>query len=66
MGEGGAAATGMAAFVSTLTSGLSAEALWGAIAPAGALILILTLFALGKRVLNKNIKGANKGTGGKS
>ena len=65
MGDAGSAVTGMSSFVSTLTTGLSADALWGAIAPAGALILILTLFALGKRVLNKNIKGANKGTGGK-
>lgn len=62
MGEG---VTGMASFVSTLTTGLDATALWGAIAPAGALIVILVLFALGKRVLNKNLKGANKGTGGR-
>lgn len=57
--------TGMAAFVSTLTEGLSATALWGAIAPAGALIIILVLFALGKRVLGKNVKSAGNGKGGK-
>ena len=57
--------TGMASFVTTLTTGLDATALWGAVAPAGALIVVLVLFALGRRVLNKNIKGASKGTGGK-
>lgn len=61
----GETVSGMTSFVSTLTTGLSADALWGAIAPAGALILVLTLFALGKRILNKNLKGANKGSGGK-
>lgn len=62
MGEG---ITGMASFVSTLTTGLDATALWGAVAPAGALIVVLVLFALGRRVLNKNIKSAGKGNGGK-
>lgn len=57
--------TGMAAFVSSLTTGLSADALWGAIAPAGALIIILVLFALGKRILGKNVKSAGSGKGGK-
>lgn len=56
---------GMSEFVTTLTSGLDAGALWGAIAPAGALIVVLVLFALGKRILGKNVKSAGKGTGGK-
>ena len=56
---------GMEAFITTLTGGLDATSLWGAIAPVGALIIILVLFALGKRTLNKNIKSAGKGTGGK-
>lgn len=55
----------MEAFVSTLTSGLGATSLWGALAPVGALVVILVLFALGKRTLNKNVKSAGKGTGGK-
>lgn len=55
----------MSEFISTLTSGLSATSLWGAIAPVGALIVILVLFALGRRVLNKNVKSAGRGTGGK-
>lgn len=58
-------ATGMSAFVGELTTGLDATALWGAIAPAATLIVVLVLFALGKRVLNKNVKSASKGTGGK-
>lgn len=57
--------TGMAAFVSSLTEGLSATALWGAIAPAAALIIVLTLFALGKNIMKKNVNSANKGKGGK-
>lgn len=56
---------GMEAFVSTLTTGLDASALWSAIAPVGALIVVLVLFALGKRVLNKNVKSAGRGSGGK-
>ena len=55
----------MESFVTTLTTGLSATSLWGALAPVGALVVILVLFALGKRTLNKNVKSAGKGTGGK-
>lgn len=61
MGSGEA----MSEFVSTLTTGLDATALWGTLAPIAAFIVILVLFALGKRILNKNIKSAGKGTGGK-
>lgn len=57
--------SGMSAFITTLTGGLDATALWGAIAPCAALIIILVLFALGRRTLNKNIKSAGKGSGGK-
>lgn len=57
--------TGMTEFVSSLTTGLDASSLWGAIAPASGLIIILVLFALGRRILNKNVKSAGKGTGGK-
>lgn len=56
---------GMEAFITSLTTGLDATTLWGAIAPCAALIIILVLFALGRRVLNKNIKSAGRGTGGK-
>lgn len=61
MGSGEA----MIEFVGTLTAGLDAAALWGALAPVGALVIILVLFALGKRTLNKNVKSAGKGTGGR-
>lgn len=53
--------TGMAAFISSLNTGLSATAMWGAIADAAPLIITLVLFALGFYVVRKLTKGAGKG-----
>lgn len=58
--------TGLNAFVGTLTEGLSATNIWGAIAPIGGLILIVTLVAIGRRVLNKNLNAAKSGKAGKA
>jgi len=52
---------GMSTFISSLTTGLSASALWGAIADAAPLIIGLVLFALGFYVVRKLVKGAGKG-----
>lgn len=58
--------TGLDAFVSTLTEGLSAANLWGAIAPIAGLIVIVTLVAIGRRVLNKNLNSAKSGKAGRA
>lgn len=52
---------GMTAFITSLTTGLSASAMWGAIADAAPLIIGLVLFGLGFYVVRKLIKGASKG-----
>ena len=58
--------TGLASFVSSLTEGLSAANLWGAIAPISGLIVIVTLVAIGRRVLNKNLNSAKSGKAGRA
>ena len=60
------ASTGLTAFVSSLTEGLSAANIWGAIAPISALIIVVTLVALGRRVLNKNLSSAKSGRAGRA
>lgn len=55
---------GMADFITALTTGLSADKLWGAIAPIAPLIIILVLVGFGLHVLRKNLKKAKKGNGG--
>lgn len=62
----GATATGLSSFVGELTTGLSATNLWGAIAPIAGLIIIVTLVAIGRRVLNKNLNSAKSGKAGKA
>lgn len=54
-------ATGMSAFIEALNTGLSATAMWGAIADAAPLIITLVLFALAFYIVRKLIKGAGKG-----
>lgn len=51
----------MSTFITSLTTGLSNDALWGAIAPAAPLVIGLVLFALGFYFVRKLIKGAGKG-----
>ena len=51
----------MAAFISSLNTGLSATAMWGAIADAAPLIITLALFALAFYLVRKLVKGAGKG-----
>lgn len=61
----GSTDTGITSFMSTLTTGLSATNIWGAIAPIGGLILIVTLIAVARRVLNKNLNSVKTGKSGK-
>lgn len=51
----------MSAFISSLNTGLSATAMWGAIADAAPLIITLVLFALAFYLVRKLVKGAGKG-----
>lgn len=51
----------MEAFISSLNTGLSTTAMWGAIADAAPLIITLVLFALAFWLVRKLIKGAGKG-----
>lgn len=56
--------TGMTAFVTSLTTALSVDNLFGAVAPAAALIAVCVLFGLGMYVLRKNLRKVSKGKGG--
>lgn len=53
-------------FVTELTTGLSAANIWGAIAPVAGLILIVTLVAIGRRIINKNLSASKTGKAGKA
>lgn len=57
---------GIDAFVNDLTTGLSATNIWGAIAPIAGLIIVVTLVAIGRRVLNKNLTASKGGKAGKA
>lgn len=45
----------------TLSTGITPEALWGAIAPFGGVIVVLVLFSFGYRIFRKIIGKASKG-----
>lgn len=55
----------MEGFISAVTAGLSAEAIWGVLTPLVAIIVIVTLVALGRRTANKNLKAVKNGSNGK-
>lgn len=59
--EGSAAATGMNAIVSSLTSGITSAGLFGTVAEIMPFIVIMIGFAFGYKVLRKVVKGASKG-----
>lgn len=57
-------ATGMQAFVNALTAsntGITAEALWGAVTAVAPVIVIGVLFAFGYRMVRKVVKGISNG-----
>lgn len=62
----GQTGTGQQGFVSAITTGLSADAIWGTITPIASVIIIVTLVALGRRILNKNLSAAKSGKSGQS
>ena len=58
--------TGMEAFIQSLTTGLSADAIWGAIAPIAPLMIICVLVGIGRRLAEKNTNNLIKGKGVKT
>ena len=57
------AVSGMSTFISTLPTGLSADALWGAIAPVAPIMIICVLVGIGRRLAEKNTNNLIKGKG---
>lgn len=57
-------ATGQAGAVSALESGLTADAIWGAITPFIGVIITVTLVSLGIYFIRRIVKKAGKGKGG--
>lgn len=55
------AANGMTGIVSQLTSGITAEGLFGTVAEIFPFIVIMIGFSFGYRVLRKVVKNAGKG-----
>lgn len=53
--------TGMAAFWTALTSGISADQLWGVLAGAVGFIAIAVLFSFGYRLVRRLVGGISKG-----
>lgn len=62
--EGGVSA--MSEFVSAITTGLSADALWGAIAPVAPVMIIVVLVGIGRRLMQKNTNSLMTGKGVKT
>ena len=60
-----ASETGVDAVTSELETGLSATNIWGAIGPMIGLVIIVTLIAIARRVLNKNLNASKSGKAGK-
>ncbi|MBQ2835849.1 MAG: hypothetical protein IJE68_03345 [Clostridia bacterium] len=57
------AVSGMSEFISTLAAGLTADAIWGAIAPVAPIMIICVLVGIGRRLAEKNTNNLIKGKG---
>lgn len=57
---------GMQAFITALTTGLDADAVWTAIAPVSALIIVACIVGITRRLINKNLNSITKGKAGKA
>ena len=53
--------TNQDAFITALTTGVTAEQFWANVAPFGTFIATMVVFAFGYRVLRTVISGAGKG-----
>lgn len=57
---------GMQSFVTALTTGLDADAIWSAIAPIAGLIIVACVVGITRRLINKNLNSITKGKSGKA
>lgn len=64
--DGTQAGAGVSGFLSALTTGLSGENIWSSIIPVGGLICIVTLVAVARRTVNKNLNAIKKGKSGQA
>lgn len=64
--SGGTSSSGMSGFVGELTTGLDADAIWGAITPIAALMIVAVLVGITRRLINKNLNSLTKGKSGKA
>lgn len=53
-------ATGMAAFISALTTGITSDTIWTEITKAAPFVITIFVVAIGYRVLRKLLKGGSK------
>lgn len=52
--------TGMAAFISALTTGITSDVIWTEITKAAPFLITIFVVAVGYRVLRKLVKGGSK------
>lgn len=52
--------TGMSAFISALTTGITSDTIWTEIAKAAPFVITIFVVAIGYRVLRKLLKGGSK------
>lgn len=52
--------TGMAAFITALTTGITSDTIWTEIAKAAPFVITIFVVAIGYRVLKKLLKGGSK------
>lgn len=53
-------ATGMAGFISALTTGITSDTIWTEITKAAPFLITIFVVAVGYRVLRKVVKGGSK------
>lgn len=53
-------ATGMGAFITALTTGITSDTIWTEITKAAPFIIVIFVVAIGYRVLRKLLKGGSK------
>lgn len=52
--------TGMSAFITALTTGITSDTIWTEIAKAAPFVITIFVVAIGYRVLRKLLKGGSK------
>ena len=62
--EGGSTATGMQSIVTQLTTGVTAQTIWGVVSDIMPFVIIMIIVSLGLVVLRRVIGKAGKGKAG--